>query len=82
MFIATGAHSKISLLGAKPGSGTFAGGSAKSDCAPTELRSKERNYKHLASRGEATNNVLLHFQFESAKNKSPWGFEQKPSERF
>jgi hypothetical protein len=31
---------------------------AKSDCAPTELLSKERTpgYKHLARRGEATNN--------------------------
>jgi len=24
---------------------------------------------------------VFHFQIEFAKNKSPWGFEQKPSER-
>ena len=27
------------------------------------------------------NSNQLHFQIEFAKNKSPWGFEQKPSER-
>jgi hypothetical protein len=43
------------------------------------------SYKHLApflprSR-EATNLVRLRFQIEFAKKKSPWAFEQKPSER-
>jgi hypothetical protein len=27
------------------------------------------------------NSNQLHFQIEFSKNKSPWGFEQKPSER-
>jgi hypothetical protein len=57
----------LAPVGAKPGSGTTAT-QGKSGCAPTELRSKERTagYKHLALWGEAANNVLLHFQIESA----------------
>jgi hypothetical protein len=58
-------------LGAKPVKGTFAGAAGKSDCAPMELRSKERavGYKHLAPLGRSTNNIMLHFQLESAKEK-------------
>jgi hypothetical protein len=61
----------IAPFGAKPGNGTFAE-AGKSNCAPTELRSKERtgSYKHLAPlrpiSGEATNNSLLQFQLEFA----------------
>jgi hypothetical protein len=42
MLIATSARPKdLAPLGAKSGNGTFAD-AGKSDCAPTELRSKER----------------------------------------
>ena len=42
MFIATSAHPKdLAPLGAKPGSGTITD-SGKGDCAPPELRTKER----------------------------------------
>jgi len=45
MFIATGVHPKnLAPLGAKLGSRTFAE-AGKSDCAPTELRRKERTAK-------------------------------------
>jgi len=53
MFIATNAHPKdLAPLGAKPGSGTIAK-AGEGDCAPTELKSKERtaSYKHLAPMG-------------------------------
>ena len=43
MFIATCAHPKdLAPLGAKPGSGTIAE-AGKRDCAPTELKSKEKD---------------------------------------
>ena len=68
MFIATSPHIAVSLLqGAKLDSGTNAE-AGQGGCAPTQL-SKERttSYKHLALvRAEATNNVLLRFQVESA----------------
>ena len=45
MFIATGIHPKnLAPLGAKPGGGTIAE-AGTGDCAPTELRSKERTAK-------------------------------------
>ena len=45
MFIATSLHPEdLAPLGAKPGSGTIAD-AGKGDCAPTELRSKERTAK-------------------------------------
>ena len=67
MFIATSRTPKdIAPLGAKPGSGTFV---RASDCAPTELRTKDKDRRAInisPLRGEATNNVLLHFQLEFA----------------
>ena len=50
MFIATSAQPRdLAPLGAKPAGGTITE-AGKGDCAPTELRSKERSasYKHLA----------------------------------
>jgi len=45
MFIATRIYPKdLAPLGAKPGSGTIAD-AGKGDCAPTELRTKERTAK-------------------------------------
>jgi hypothetical protein len=47
MFIATGARTKdFAPLGAKPDGGTFAG-TGKSNCAPTELRSKEKTTRAI-----------------------------------
>ena len=62
----------LAPLGAKPGTGTFA--LAKSDCAPTELRSKDQDRQAInisPLRGEPPNNVLLHFQVEFANDKCP-----------
>jgi len=44
MFIATQAPKDLAPLRAKPGSGIFTG-AGKNDCAPTELRPKERTAK-------------------------------------
>ena len=70
MFIATIAYPKdLAPLGAKPAGRTIAE-AGKDDCAPPELKSKERrpSYKHLAPlgplSGEATNNIALRFEVE------------------
>jgi hypothetical protein len=71
MFIATSAPKNIAPLGAKPGGRTFAE-AGKSHCAPTELRSKETTVRAINISplwGEATSNVLLHFQLEFANEK-------------
>jgi hypothetical protein len=58
----------LAPLGAKPGSSTFAE-KGKSDCAPSELRSKKKERETINIPplwGEATTNALLHFQVEFA----------------
>ena len=54
MFIAMAYTPNLAPLGAKPGSRTSAE-AGKSDCAPTELRSKKGapSYKHLAPLGRS-----------------------------
>jgi len=69
MFIATSARPKISLRRSETWQQPSPG-RAKADCAPTELRSKDkgpRGYKHLAPLGRSDNNVVLHLQLEVAQ---------------
>ena len=85
MFIATGRTPKdLAPLGAKRGSRTFTG-AAKSDCAPTKLRNKERPQAiNISPRwGEATNNCLLHFllEFAVSRNCFPYSARLKPRSR-